>query len=133
MRVLFVTNTIYPPQRAGGALSSVHDLCIELQKTGVSVAVLAALRPGDITYAINRIRYKIGARKPFPVDVRMGYPVFRDWTAIEGVEEVIQRFEPMIVFTQNNSLNFVEAFLATGTSPHYSRQSWRVWQIRGQV
>lgn len=114
MRILFATNTIYPPQRAGGTESSVHDLCMELQKRGVSVAVLAALRAGDAVYLKNRLMYKLHNSISFPVDMGMGYPVFRGWAPAEGAEEVVQRFKPTIVITQKNYLNMAAAFLAAG-------------------
>lgn len=111
MRILFATDTIYLPQRAGGTESSVHDLCIELQKRHISVAVLSALKSGDTLYVRNRIKYKLHKSIDFPIDTDMGYPAFRGWTPVEGVNEVLRRFKPTVVITQGNFFNLANAFL----------------------
>src|SRR5712692_2433323 len=43
LRILFITDHTYPPQRVGGAESSTHDLALTLKERGVEVAVLATI------------------------------------------------------------------------------------------
>lgn len=100
MRILFATNHSYLPQRAGGSESSTHDLCMQLLQNSVSVAVLAGLEPGGFIGLSNRVRRKANSRNLFPMDHVMGYPVFRGWFPIEGVEEVVRRFDPDLAIMQ---------------------------------
>lgn len=103
LRLLFATTHTYLPQRAGGVESSTHDLCRELARRGDETAVLARLGPEGWLGLITRIRRKLPFGSAFPVDRRMGYPVFRGWHPAEGLAEVSQRFGPDVVVVQGTA------------------------------
>ena len=100
MRILFVTPQTYPPQSAGGSLSSTHDLCVGLAARGHDVAVLCGLDSRGFLGTVTRLRRKLATVNRFPVDRVMGYPTYRGWDVPAGVPEVIRRFKPDAAIAQ---------------------------------
>lgn len=49
---------------------------------------------------VNRFRRKLPGGPEFPADRRMGYPVFRGWQPIRGVEEMRRVFDPSVAIVQ---------------------------------
>ncbi|WP_434150775.1 glycosyltransferase [Methylocaldum gracile subsp. desertum] len=114
MKLLFATNHFYPPQSAGGSESSTHDLCISLKRKSINCAVLADLGSTGLTWLRNRIKSKITSKK-YPDDNTLGYPVFRGWNPIEGVDEVIESFNPNVAVIQaGQPLLLANAFIQNG-------------------
>lgn len=115
MRILMVTTKRYPPQFYGGAEMSTHSMCMELQRAGHEVAVLAQLAPrGALTWK-NRLQHLLKPAMGFPADHGLGYPVHRGWLPAQGVEEMLQAFAPDMVFAQSGEVVAVaEAFARHG-------------------
>lgn len=112
LRVLFASTHTYLPQRAGGIESSTHDLCIELSGAGDEPAVLARLDPAGWLAFVNRVRRKLPFGSAFPADRRMGYPVYRGWSPLEGASEAVRRVRPGVVVVQGTgSVPLARAFL----------------------
>ncbi len=113
MRILSATNNTYPPQRAGGAESATHDLCMALQHRGVAVAALAKLSPKGYLGLYNRLRRNLFPATQFPSDTLMGYAVYRGWEPPRAVHEVIERFRPTLtVVHAGKPMTLVDAFLS---------------------
>lgn len=102
LKVLFASTHTYLPQRAGGIESNTHDLCIELSMAGDEPAVLAHLDPVGWLAFVNRLRRKLPFGSAFPADRRMGYPVHRGWSLIEGAPEAVRRIRPDVVVVQGS-------------------------------
>lgn len=116
MRVLFATNHSYLPQRAGGSESCTHELCVEFLALGHEVAVLASIEVRGLLGARNRFHRKVVRRYRFPEDRVMGYPVYRGWLPVRGVDEVLRRFRPDVVVVQaGRPLELAAAFSERGT------------------
>jgi glycosyltransferase involved in cell wall biosynthesis len=98
MNILFATNHVYLPQKAGGSESSTHDLCISL-KSLFNCGVFCSLQSGDFLWLKNRFKSRVLAKK-YPGDVFHGYSVFRGWNPIDGVEEICDSFKPDVVVVQ---------------------------------
>lgn len=99
MRMLFLTTHAYIPQMTGGSESSTHDLCISLRNLGFSVGVLSGLEKTGSIYIKNRIKSKIVSRD-FPIDKKLGYPVYRGWDPVGGITDVINDFMPDVAVIQ---------------------------------
>lgn len=113
LRVLFASTHSYLPQRTGGVETNTHELCLELDRRGCQVAVLARLESGGGLALANRIRRKLPFGPTFPADRRMGYPVYRGWTPAEGAAELTRGFSPSVVVTQGSRpVPLTQAFLA---------------------
>jgi len=78
LRLLFVSDHAYLPQRVGGTKSSTHELCMALRGRGHAVGVLC--RPGprrDALWLYHRMaRRALGEKRPV-ADHILGYPVWR--------------------------------------------------------
>jgi len=94
MRILFVTDHMYLPHRAGGAESSTHDLALALKEAGVAVSVLAAAPQVSARRLYDRLLRKTLRRRPPSVDHVMGYPVFRSTEPAVAVHAVVERVRP---------------------------------------
>jgi len=100
LRILFVTDHGYLPDRTGGAEQGTHALCAALQRRGVSVAVLAAAEtgnPADWRRAGHKTVGYWGYR-----DDKMGYPVYRRRkpAAPESIAEIVRDFSPSLAIIQ---------------------------------
>jgi glycosyltransferase involved in cell wall biosynthesis len=109
MRILFVTNHKYLPDRVGGSESSTHELCTELMKRNHEVAVMSSI----VTNLTLRewldwqnLKCMIW-RQRFSKDYIVGYPVFRGVVPAyrgrilgTGSSEIKRRFRPDIVVVQ---------------------------------
>lgn len=93
MRLLFVTNHAYLPQRVGGAEFSTHDLCRTLQRRDVDVAVLSALVPAGPLHLRNRIVRRLLGRSA-AVDRSQGYAVYRALKPAHAIAETLRSFKP---------------------------------------
>lgn len=93
MRILFVTNHAYPPQRVGGAEFSTHDLCRTLLRRDVDVAVLATLMPWGSLHLRNRLVRRL-LRRQASKDRGLGYDVYRAARPAHALPEVLRRFRP---------------------------------------
>lgn len=115
LRILFVTDHTYPPQRVGGAESSTHDLTLALKEKGVEVAVLATIDTAGYVGVRNRILRRVLKRGRFPADHGMGYAVFRGHDPTEAAPEMLERFHPSAaVVTSGRSSPLSHAFLRAG-------------------
>lgn len=85
-------NFTYLPQRAAGSISCTHDLCLTLNQSGIESAVLSKIDPRGIIGLRNRLVRKLYPRNQFPMDRRMGYPVYRGWVPEKAADEVKRRF-----------------------------------------
>lgn len=95
MRILFVTSLRYPPQGLGGARVSIHQLCELLHQRGHQVAVLGQLYNEGWLWVRNRLLNKVRGLQ-CPEDHILGYPVYRGWNPLDGIPEVVRRFQPDI-------------------------------------
>ena len=100
LRVLFATTQSYLPQRTGGSTTTTHDLCVELIGRGCTAGVLASLESSGWFGLRTRIRRKLPPRQAFPMDRKMGYPTFRGWRPLEGIPDVVDRFDPSVAVLQ---------------------------------
>lgn len=94
MNVVLATNHTYPPQRVGGAESSMHAICLELQRRGVATRVLArwAFRqPGALGYAWRSLP---SPRHRLVRDRKFGYPVDRVRAPSDAVGALIADARP---------------------------------------
>jgi glycosyltransferase involved in cell wall biosynthesis len=115
IRILFVTDHTYPPQRVGGAESSTHDLALTLKEKGVEVAVLATIDISGYVGLRNRILRRVLRRGGFPADHLMGYPVFRGHDPTQAAREMLGRFRPSaVVVTAGKHSPLSHAFLRAG-------------------
>ena len=113
MKVLFVSDHAYPPDRVGGAEASTHDLALTLQEKGVAVAVLAALPPARVRHLPGEILRRALGRQAFRTDRAMGYPVFRARDPARATHQTLKRFAPSaVVVTAGTYAPLAEAFLA---------------------
>lgn len=103
MRILFVTPQTYPPQSAGGSLSSTHELCLLLRERGHDVAVACGFGRRGWLGAWIRARRKLRPARRFPRDSLMGYPTYRGWNPLDGLGEVVDDFRPDIAIAQAGS------------------------------
>lgn len=99
MKILFITTHAYLPQRSGGSESSTHDLCLAMKKRGHKVAVMSSLATLNWLWVVNRLTARLTG-KLLPKDTKNGYPVYRGWHILEGLQEVIAHFKPDCVITQ---------------------------------
>lgn len=78
MRILFISDHAYLPQRVGGTKSSTHELCVSLREQGHAVGVLCHPGPRrDALWLYHRVaRGALGAGRPV-ADHVLGYPVWR--------------------------------------------------------
>lgn len=99
MKILFITTHAYLPQRSGGSESSTRDLCLAMKKRGHKVAVMSSLAALNWLWVVNRLTARFTG-KLMPKDTKNGYPVYRGWHILEGLQEVITHFKPDCVITQ---------------------------------
>ena len=94
LRIMFLTNRPYLPQKVGGAESSTHEMIEALSKRGNVCAVLSGLgaQPSFLQYK-NRLKSKI-FNEISPVDHSMGYPVYRGWSVKEAIPEIVEKVNP---------------------------------------
>ncbi len=115
LRILFITDHTYPPQRVGGAESSTHDLALTLKERGVEVAVLATIDIAGYVGFRNRFLRRVLKRGRFPDDHFIGYPVFRGREPTEAAPEVLEGFQPSaVVVTSGKYSPLSQAFLRAG-------------------
>ena len=100
MRVLIASSHPYIPQIAGGAQSSSHELALNLQSRGHSVALLCGLLGKGRLGLRSRVMLKLTGRKA-AMDEMLGYPVHRSWFAWEAGEEVCAAFRPHAIILQS--------------------------------
>jgi glycosyltransferase involved in cell wall biosynthesis len=93
VRLLFVSNHAYLPQRVGGAEFSTHDLCQTLGRGGTDVAVLARLEPRGWPHLRSRLEKRLLQREATE-DADLGYPVYRSRRPALALHEVLRRFNP---------------------------------------
>lgn len=94
MRILFLTNRPYLPQKVGGAESSTDAMIKALEARGNSCMVLAALLPGLNWLSLkNKIRRKVTGHSA-AIDRAAGYPVARGWDLTSAIKETKERFSP---------------------------------------
>jgi glycosyltransferase involved in cell wall biosynthesis len=117
MRLLFVSDHAYLPQRVGGTKSSTHELCLSLRERGHAVGVLCHPGPErDALWLYHRIAHRVfGPGRPVP-DRVLRYPVWRrhdlDGSAIRLVTA---RFRADAVVVQaERPVPLIEAALGTG-------------------
>ncbi len=103
MNVLFATTGAYLPQCLGGSEWSTHYLCLGLLAAGDNVGLICHLHNSGWLAVTNRIKRRITGKK-FPIDHRMGYPVFRGWGPRNGVYDAAK------------SIN-ADAIVIVGTAP----------------
>ncbi len=104
LRILFATALDYMPDRVGGALSSIHELSLELKALGVETAVLCA---GAHKRAANEVLR----------DAYGGYPVFRAPRPANVVQAVVADFRPHAAVVQAGAIvPITEAFHAAGVA-----------------
>jgi glycosyltransferase involved in cell wall biosynthesis len=102
MRILLASKHPHFPQAGGGLERNTHELCLRLVRQGVQPAVMCNLRADGSAVALaNRLRRKLTPRIRFPVDRRLGYPVYRGWAEEDGAQEVLRRFRPDVVIAQS--------------------------------
>ncbi|UZD66509.1 glycosyltransferase [Marinobacter sp. AN1] len=94
MRILFLTNRPYLPQKVGGAESSTHEMIQALERRGHSCMVLSGFVATTNWLGLrNRVRRKI-LRHKAPTDYVMGYPVSRTWKISIALEKIKNSFQP---------------------------------------
>ncbi len=98
-RILFGSAHPYLPQLHGGAQSSTHELVTRLRALGHPVAVLAGLTGEGWIGLRGRIGLKLG--RPFVRDDRLGYPVYRAWSAEQAATAVTRDFRADIAIFQS--------------------------------
>lgn len=102
LRLLFVSDHAYLPQRVGGTKSSTHELCLSLRERGHAVGVLCHPGPRrDALWLYHRIaRRAFGEARPI-ADHILGYPVWRRHDlAAPGLLRVAARFGAQAVAVQ---------------------------------
>jgi glycosyltransferase involved in cell wall biosynthesis len=132
MRVLFATEKHYLPQAAGGSESSTHELCLALRERGRKIAVLAAIKPEGWIHFRNRLLRSV-RRTAYPPDNVMGYPVFRGWEPIAGLEDVCNAFRPTCaVVNAGWPQQLAQGLLSIGIptliyvrDPEFEKDAWR--------
>ena len=116
MRLLFVTDHVYLPQRVGGTKSSTHDLCLSLGERGHAVAVLCRLEGRGALGLFHRVaRRALGPSRPV-ADRVLGYPAYRRFAVESGdVAAAARAFgADLLVVQAERPSPLVEAALATG-------------------
>lgn len=113
LRLLFVSDHAYLPQRVGGTKSSTHDLCLSLAERGHRVSVACKLGGRDAVGLYHRVLGRLGLRA---ADRVVGYPVWRDHHVDAAtIGAVAARFQPDAVVVQAEHLSpVIEAARATG-------------------
>jgi glycosyltransferase involved in cell wall biosynthesis len=102
MRVLFAAKYLHFPQGGGGLERNTHELCLHLIRRGITPAVMCDLQHDFSLLAFtNRLLRKLRPRIRYPMDSRLGYPVFRGWANEDGAREVVSQFKPDIVIAQS--------------------------------
>jgi glycosyltransferase involved in cell wall biosynthesis len=112
LRLLFVSDHAYLPQRVGGTKSSTHDLCLSLAEWGHQVGVFCRLGGRDAVGLYHRVLNRLGR---CAADHVLGYPVWRNHR-IEAATlgAVASRFQPDAVVVQaEHPSPVIEAALAT--------------------
>ena len=98
MRILFLTNHTYLPERAGGSEQSTHEMALTLQQLGDQVAVLSRLgRWKSWTGLRGRLCDAAGY---FPRDRRLGYLVYRSRALQRDLLGVINHVRPDVAVVQ---------------------------------
>jgi glycosyltransferase involved in cell wall biosynthesis len=116
LRLLFVSNHAYLPQRAGGAEFSTHDLCIALARNGVEVAVLATLDPRGPLYLRHRLARRVFGRKTSKDRVQ-GYPVYRAGRPAIAITETLGRFAPDVAILHPDRADDLYSALRAARQP----------------
>jgi glycosyltransferase involved in cell wall biosynthesis len=93
MKILFVSDLHYLPQRSGGAQSLIHELALELLARGHQPAVLAPLHHEGSLGLRNRALMKLLRRQTIRDDV-MGYPAYRRWLISSPLDAPIAEIRP---------------------------------------
>jgi glycosyltransferase involved in cell wall biosynthesis len=93
LRFLFASCRDYRPQRAGGSISSTHELARELEKRGHAASVLAALRPSGLFGTYMRLRGKLGNKKRLH-DTFLGYKTYRRQDVIGALPDIVEVVRP---------------------------------------
>ena len=102
MRILLAAKHPHFPQGGGGLERNTHELCRDLVKRGLSPAVICDLRAEQsLLVWRNRLSRQLKPSIRFPVDRRLGYPVFRGWNDEDGAAEVAARFRPDAIVAQS--------------------------------
>lgn len=115
MKILFVTDHTYPPDRVGGAESSTHDLALTLKEQGIEVAVFAAMPRGRLRSLPGHALRRALGRQSLREDCVMGYPVFRSRDPVRAAGKMLKRLEPSaVVVTSGRYAPLSKAFLRRG-------------------
>ena len=112
MRILFVTPQTYPPQSAGGSLSSTHELCVLLKNRGHKVAVACGFETAGLLGSWIRVRRKLRPSRRFFRDTLMGYTTYRGWDPLDGLQEIVEHFRPDVGIAQAGSTVLAASRLA---------------------
>jgi len=99
MRILFATNFAYLPQAFGGIQSSTHELARELARRGHSPAVAAMLSSSGFIGLHSRVLGRLIPRRKVR-DTFLGYPVYRRWSVLDDLPEVVADFRPDFAVVQ---------------------------------
>ncbi|CAN5132305.1 glycosyltransferase family 4 protein [soil metagenome] len=122
MRYLFVINHAYLPKRVGGAESTIHELCVGLQRAGLPCAVLCKFRqknidpqPSVLVELRASIARRASALAQYSRDDVPGYPVYRYRQRHAPVRGVIKSFSPDVAIVHaGRPLGIVDALLRAG-------------------
>lgn len=98
MRILFVTDLQYLPQRTGGSGVTTHALCSAFGAHGHMPGVLAHLVPNGVLGVWNRLQRRIGI--PAPSDRVLGYPVYRAWEPLKAAPAIVRAFRPDVAIVK---------------------------------
>lgn len=116
MRLLFITDHAYLPQRVGGTKSSTHDLCVSLRARGHDVAVLCRLGGRDALGLYHRVLRRIGRGDPAGSDRVLGYPVYRTYDIDDDTIGVVaaRTAADLVIVQAERPSPLIKAALATG-------------------
>ncbi len=128
MRVLFVTEYLYLPERIGGTERNTQALCRRLETMGVTTAVLSKLTRSGWSSVVHRIARKFGAANRRYADRFAGHRTYRVWNIAQEVDLVIRSFQPDIVVLQHSVRpNLADLFVDRGIPVivYYHDVYWR--------
>ena len=115
MRLLLTAKYLHYPQGGGGLERNTHELCLRLVRHGITPAVMCELQHDhSLLEYRNCLARAIRPKIRFPMDDRLGYPVYRGWNIEEGAREVASHFKPDIIVVQSGEPLVVRSFDGMG-------------------